>query len=46
MDKQEYVRCPNCSFVYSADLDKCPKCGGNTQIDESTNTEPVFNLND
>ena len=44
--KQEYVRCPNCSFVYSSDLDKCPNCGEPHPINEDMNDENVFNILD
>lgn len=44
--KVEYLRCPNCSYVYEATEDHCPQCGKDTIIDESLLEERVFNLND
>ena len=41
-----YTRCPNCSNIYSTDLDKCPKCGNITVLDENVDSEPTFNIND
>lgn len=45
-EKIDYVRCPNCSYVYEATEDKCPNCKKDTVIDESLLEEKVFNLND
>jgi uncharacterized OB-fold protein len=42
----DYVRCPNCSYVYEAILDKCPQCNTDTVINESELDTEVFNLND
>ena len=42
----DYVRCPECSYVYEATLDKCPKCNKDTLINEEVLTQEVFNLND
>lgn len=42
----KYVRCPNCSCVYSSELKDCPNCGSPTVINEDCNNEPVFNIND
>ena len=42
----DYLRCPNCSYVYEATKDKCPKCNKDTIINEELLTEEVFNLND
>jgi len=42
----DYLRCPNCSFVYEATMDKCPKCNKDTVINEDLLEEKVFNLND
>lgn len=42
----DYLRCPNCSCVYEATLDKCPQCGKETIINESDLQDEVFNLND
>ena len=42
----DYVRCPNCSYVYEAIKDKCPQCGKDTVINESELDSEVFNLND
>ena len=49
MEKQavvDYVRCPECSYVYEATKDKCPQCGKDTVINEEIITQEVFNLND
>ena len=42
----DYVRCPECSYVYEATLDKCPQCEKPTVISESMLSQEVFNLND
>ena len=42
----DYVRCPECSYVYEAIMDKCPHCGKDTVINESELDSEVFNLND
>ena len=42
----DYVRCPDCSYVYEATQDKCPQCGKDTVINESERNQEVFNLND
>lgn len=42
----DYIRCPECSYVYEATLDKCPQCQKDTIISESMLTEEVFNLNE
>ena len=42
----DYLRCPNCSYVYEATQDKCPGCGKETVINESELDQEVFNLND
>ena len=42
----DYVRCPECSMVYEATEDKCPKCGKETVINESELEQVIFNLND
>ena len=42
----DYVRCPNCSYVYEATEDKCPQCQQATVINESDIDTVVFNLND
>lgn len=44
--KVDYVRCPNCSNVYEATQDKCPKCDQPTVISESQLEERVFNILD
>lgn len=44
--KVDYVRCPNCSYVYEATEDKCPKCNSDTIINESEIDQKIFNLND
>ena len=48
MEKQvvDYIRCPECSFVYEATKDKCPQCGKETIINEEALSQEVFNLND
>ena len=48
MTKQivDYIRCPECSYVYEATEDKCPKCQKETIITESLLEQEVFNLND
>ena len=43
---QDYVRCPNCSYVYEVTEDKCPSCGKDTIINEEVLSQVVFNLND
>ena len=42
----DYVRCPNCSYVYEATEDRCPSCGQLTVISESEVQEKVFNIID
>lgn len=42
----DYTRCPKCSFVYEAVLDKCPQCGQATVINEEVLSQQVFNLCD
>lgn len=42
----DYVRCPECSFVYEATQDKCPHCGKETVINEEVLQEQVFNILD
>lgn len=42
----DYIRCPECSYVYEATLDKCPQCQKETVINEEALTQEVFNLND
>lgn len=42
----DYVRCPECSYVYEAILDKCPQCQHETIINEEVLSQEVFNLND
>ena len=42
----DYVRCPNCSYVYEATMDKCPQCNQDTVINEEMLSEEVFNLNE
>jgi uncharacterized OB-fold protein len=42
----DYVRCPNCSYVYEATKDECPQCKKKTVINESELEQEVFNLND
>ena len=42
----DYVRCPNCSYVYEATEDHCPQCGQATVISESNIQEKVFNIID
>lgn len=42
----DYVRCPECSTVYEATEDKCPKCGKETIINEEMLSEKIFNLNE
>ena len=42
----DYVRCPNCSYVYEATSDKCPQCLTETVINESDIQQEVFNIND
>lgn len=46
MEKIDYIRCPECSMVYEATEDKCPRCHKDTIISEALLTEKVFNLND
>ena len=40
----DYLRCPNCSYVYEVTQDKCPQCGKDTVINESELDQEVFNL--
>ena len=42
----DYVRCPECSYVYEITEDKCPQCHHDTVINEEILTQKVFNLND
>ena len=42
----DYVRCPNCSYVYEATEDKCPKCGKETVINEDLLSQETFNVCD
>ena len=42
----DYIRCPECSYVYEATMDKCPSCGKLTIINEEVMSQVVFNLND
>ena len=42
----DYVRCPECSYVYEAILDKCPQCKHDTIINEEALSQQVFNLCD
>ena len=42
----DYIRCPECSYVYEAFQDKCPQCGKDTVINEELLSQEVFNLND
>ena len=42
----DYVRCPECSYVYEVTKDKCPKCETPTVVNEDLLTQEVFNLND
>ena len=42
----DYVRCPNCSYVYEATKDRCPQCDQVTIINENELNTEVFNLND
>ena len=42
----DYVRCPNCSYVYEATEDKCPQCHQETIISEGQLEEKVFNIID
>ena len=42
----DYVRCPNCSYVYEATEDRCPQCQQITIINEAVLQQQVFNLND
>ena len=42
----DYVRCPNCSYVYEATKDECPQCHKPTVINESQLDQEIFNLND
>lgn len=44
--KVDYVRCPNCSYVYEATQDECPHCKKPTVISESQLDEKVFNIID
>ena len=49
MEKQtivDYIRCPECSYVYEATQDRCPQCNHITVINEEMLSEKVFNLND
>ena len=45
-NKIDYVRCPNCSYVYEATKDKCPQCNQDTVISEDLIQEDVFNICD
>ena len=42
----DYVRCPNCSYVYEATEDECPQCHQPTVINEGELDQEIFNLND
>ena len=42
----DYVRCPNCSYVYEATKDECPQCKKKTMINERELEQEVFNLNE
>ena len=42
----DYIRCPECSYVYEAVLDKCPHCQHETIINEEALSQQVFNLCD
>lgn len=43
----EYVRCKECSCVYTSNLEMCPRCGEKQPIQESSvQKEPVFNILD
>ena len=42
----DYIRCPECSYVYEATEDHCPSCGKLTIINEEMLQEKVFNLLD
>ena len=42
----DYIRCPECSYVYEATLDKCPQCKHTTIINEELLSQQVFNLNE
>ena len=42
----DYIRCPECSYVYEATMDKCPQCHKDTVINESELDQEAFNLND
>lgn len=42
----DYIRCPECSYVYEATKDKCPQCGKETVINEELLSQEVFNIND
>ena len=42
----DYVRCPECSYVYEATLDRCPQCNKETIINEELLSQEVFNLNE
>lgn len=42
----DYVRCPECSYVYEATLDRCPQCDKPTEISEAALSQQVFNLCD
>ena len=42
----DYVRCPNCSYVYEATKDECPQCHKPTVINESQLDQEIFNLNE
>ncbi len=42
----DYVRCPECSYVYEATLDRCPQCNKETVINEELLSQEVFNLNE
>ena len=42
----DYIRCPECSYVYEATKDKCPKCNHDTVINEEALSQLVFNACD
>ena len=42
----DYLRCPECQYVYEATLDECPQCHKATVINEEALSQEVFNLND
>lgn len=47
MDKK-YVRCSECAYIYSLELDKCPKCKTITPITEENEQKDItlFNICD